>query len=149
MLSWQCQGRLLLCAKVTDELLPCRPLLVPIHALSLLMLRAWPAFSKGDWGPSVHLDCRLAVIRTGKGLIIVHDGISFLGLLDKVDDPMWNIQIARMLELPDLYRRIYDQPFHSPALEQEEANRCVPLYPCLRCTGELGGRSLQARIGLG
>ncbi|XP_013013764.1 CST complex subunit STN1 isoform X4 [Cavia porcellus] len=40
----------------------------------------------------------------------------------KVDDPMWNIQIARMLELPDLYRRIYDQPFHSPALEQEEAN---------------------------
>ncbi|KAM6182777.1 CST complex subunit STN1 [Erethizon dorsatum] len=40
----------------------------------------------------------------------------------KVDDPMWNIQIARMLELPDLYRRVYDQPFHSPALEQEEAS---------------------------
>ncbi|XP_013359527.1 PREDICTED: CST complex subunit STN1 isoform X3 [Chinchilla lanigera] len=40
----------------------------------------------------------------------------------KVDDPMWNIQIARMLELPDLYRRVYDQPFHIPALEQEEAS---------------------------
>lgn len=40
----------------------------------------------------------------------------------KVDDPMWNIQIARMLELPDLYRRVYDQPFHSPASEQEEAS---------------------------
>ncbi|XP_021101181.1 CST complex subunit STN1 isoform X3 [Heterocephalus glaber] len=41
---------------------------------------------------------------------------------DKVDDPMWNIQIARMLELPDLYRRVYDQPFHSQASEQEEAS---------------------------
>ncbi|EHB18560.1 Oligonucleotide/oligosaccharide-binding fold-containing protein 1 [Heterocephalus glaber] len=40
----------------------------------------------------------------------------------KVDDPMWNIQIARMLELPDLYRRVYDQPFHSQASEQEEAS---------------------------
>ncbi|XP_010624766.1 CST complex subunit STN1 isoform X4 [Fukomys damarensis] len=41
---------------------------------------------------------------------------------DKVDDPMWNIQITRMLELPDLYRRVYDQPFHSPASEREEAS---------------------------
>ncbi|KFO32340.1 CST complex subunit STN1 [Fukomys damarensis] len=40
----------------------------------------------------------------------------------KVDDPMWNIQITRMLELPDLYRRVYDQPFHSPASEREEAS---------------------------
>ncbi|XP_027262866.1 CST complex subunit STN1 isoform X1 [Cricetulus griseus] len=39
----------------------------------------------------------------------------------KVDDPVWNIQIARMLELPALYKRIYDQPFRNPALKEEEA----------------------------
>ncbi|OBS69545.1 hypothetical protein A6R68_01982, partial [Neotoma lepida] len=39
----------------------------------------------------------------------------------KVDDPVWNIQIARMLELPALYRRVYDQPFRNPALKEEEA----------------------------
>ncbi|XP_075830456.1 CST complex subunit STN1 isoform X1 [Microtus pennsylvanicus] len=38
----------------------------------------------------------------------------------KVDDPVWNIQTARMLELPVLYRRVYDQPFRSPALTEEE-----------------------------
>ncbi|KAK7810855.1 hypothetical protein U0070_013509 [Myodes glareolus] len=43
-----------------------------------------------------------------------------LGLVDKVDDPVWNIQTARMLELPVLYRRVYDQPFRSPALTEEE-----------------------------
>uniref|UniRef100_A0A8C8ZNK3 CST complex subunit STN1 n=1 Tax=Prolemur simus TaxID=1328070 RepID=A0A8C8ZNK3_PROSS len=39
----------------------------------------------------------------------------------KVDDPVWDIQVARMLELPTLYRKVYDQPFCSPALEKEEA----------------------------
>lgn len=39
----------------------------------------------------------------------------------KVDDPVWSIQIARMLELPALYERVYDQPFRSPALKDEEA----------------------------
>uniref|UniRef100_A0A2K6FDX9 CST complex subunit STN1 n=1 Tax=Propithecus coquereli TaxID=379532 RepID=A0A2K6FDX9_PROCO len=39
----------------------------------------------------------------------------------KVDDPVWNIQVARMLELPTIYRKVYDQPFRSPALEKEEA----------------------------
>ncbi|XP_064451310.1 CST complex subunit STN1 isoform X10 [Mirounga angustirostris] len=38
---------------------------------------------------------------------------------DKVEDPVCNIQIARMLELPSIYRKVYDQPFCSPALEQE------------------------------
>lgn len=38
----------------------------------------------------------------------------------KVDDPVWNIQTARMLELPVLYRRVYDQPFRRPALTEEE-----------------------------
>ncbi|XP_072596036.1 CST complex subunit STN1 isoform X17 [Vulpes vulpes] len=37
----------------------------------------------------------------------------------KVDDPVCNIQIARMLELPSIYRKVYDQPFRIPALEQE------------------------------
>ncbi|XP_008843915.1 CST complex subunit STN1 isoform X2 [Nannospalax galili] len=39
----------------------------------------------------------------------------------KVNDPMWSIQIGRMLELPALYRRVYDQPFCSPALKKEMA----------------------------
>lgn len=39
----------------------------------------------------------------------------------KVDDPVWKIQIARMLELPTIYRRVYDQPFHSPTLDEEAA----------------------------
>ncbi|XDB64923.1 PREDICTED: CST complex subunit STN1 isoform X2 [Capra hircus] len=39
----------------------------------------------------------------------------------KVDDPVCNVQIARMLELPAVYRKVYDQPFHSPALKEDEA----------------------------
>jgi len=49
----------------------------------------------------------------------------------KVEDPVCNIQIARMLELPSIYRKVYDQPFCSPALEQERNwklwNLCCPL----------------------
>ncbi|KAM5321598.1 CST complex subunit STN1 isoform 9-T11 [Glossophaga mutica] len=37
----------------------------------------------------------------------------------KVDDPVCNTQIARMLELPGVYRKVYDQPFRSQALEKE------------------------------
>ncbi|KAM5271569.1 CST complex subunit STN1 [Ctenodactylus gundi] len=55
----------------------------------------------------------------------------------KVDDPMWNIQIARMLELPVLYRRVYDQPFHSPALEQEEILSSPDALDLTRLTGLL------------
>ncbi|XP_021555677.1 CST complex subunit STN1 isoform X2 [Neomonachus schauinslandi] len=40
----------------------------------------------------------------------------------KVEDPVCNIQIARMLELPSIYRKVYDQPFCSPALEQESSD---------------------------
>ena len=39
----------------------------------------------------------------------------------KVDDPVCNVQIARMLEPPAIYRKVYDQPFHSPALKEDEA----------------------------
>ncbi|XP_065779337.1 CST complex subunit STN1 isoform X4 [Muntiacus reevesi] len=39
----------------------------------------------------------------------------------RVDDPVCNVQIARMLELPAIYRKVYDQHFHSPALKEEEA----------------------------
>ncbi|KAL1763467.1 CST complex subunit STN1 isoform X1 [Sigmodon hispidus] len=39
----------------------------------------------------------------------------------KVDDPVWSIQTARMLELPALYKRVYDQPFCNPALKEGEA----------------------------
>ncbi|KAF1544300.1 CST complex subunit STN1, partial [Eudyptes schlegeli] len=32
----------------------------------------------------------------------------------KVDDPVWDVQISRMLELPCLYREVYDKPFQGP-----------------------------------
>ncbi|NWH60360.1 STN1 protein, partial [Geococcyx californianus] len=32
----------------------------------------------------------------------------------KVDDPMCDVQISRMLELPCLYREVYDKPFQGP-----------------------------------
>ncbi|XP_058527429.1 CST complex subunit STN1 isoform X3 [Ochotona princeps] len=44
----------------------------------------------------------------------------------KIDDPMWSIQICRMQELPNIYRRVYDQPFHSPSLEKEETQNSNP-----------------------
>ncbi|XP_064125423.1 CST complex subunit STN1 isoform X8 [Loxodonta africana] len=43
----------------------------------------------------------------------------------KVDDPVWSFQISRMLELPVIYRKVYDQPFHSPALEKEKALKWI------------------------
>ncbi|NXP19867.1 STN1 protein, partial [Scytalopus superciliaris] len=32
----------------------------------------------------------------------------------KVDDPVYDVQISRMLELPCLYREVYDEPFQGP-----------------------------------
>ncbi|KFV59461.1 CST complex subunit STN1 [Tyto alba] len=32
----------------------------------------------------------------------------------KVDDPVYDVQISRMLELPCLYREVYDKPFQAP-----------------------------------
>ncbi|XP_054062668.1 CST complex subunit STN1 isoform X2 [Rissa tridactyla] len=32
----------------------------------------------------------------------------------KVDDPVCDVQISRMMELPCLYREVYDKPFQSP-----------------------------------
>ncbi|XP_038613895.1 CST complex subunit STN1 isoform X1 [Tachyglossus aculeatus] len=39
----------------------------------------------------------------------------------KVNDPVWDVQIARMLELPNIYRKMYDQPFQIPGLMNEKA----------------------------
>ncbi|KAI6066427.1 CST complex subunit STN1 [Aix galericulata] len=36
----------------------------------------------------------------------------------KVDDPVCDVQISRMLELPCLYREVYDKPFQSPGERQ-------------------------------
>ncbi|XP_042674710.1 CST complex subunit STN1 isoform X1 [Centrocercus urophasianus] len=36
----------------------------------------------------------------------------------KVDDPVCDVQISRMLELPCLYREVYDKPFQSPGAGQ-------------------------------
>ncbi|XP_009983253.1 PREDICTED: CST complex subunit STN1 [Tauraco erythrolophus] len=37
----------------------------------------------------------------------------------KVDDPVCDVQISRMLELPCLYREVYDKPFHRSGLESQ------------------------------
>uniref|UniRef100_G1MI03 CST complex subunit STN1 n=1 Tax=Ailuropoda melanoleuca TaxID=9646 RepID=G1MI03_AILME len=54
----------------------------------------------------------------------------------KVDDPVCNIQIARMLELPSIYRKVYDQPFCSPALEQESDPSALDLASLTRLLSE-------------
>ncbi|XP_020644605.3 CST complex subunit STN1 [Pogona vitticeps] len=41
----------------------------------------------------------------------------------KVDDPMFDVQIARMLELPNLYRDIYDTSFQFP--EEVQSGRSI------------------------
>ncbi|KAJ6669091.1 hypothetical protein lerEdw1_007900 [Lerista edwardsae] len=38
----------------------------------------------------------------------------------KVDDPVYDVQISRMLELPCLYRDIYDKPFQYPENGQSD-----------------------------
>ncbi|NXB34437.1 STN1 protein, partial [Eulacestoma nigropectus] len=38
----------------------------------------------------------------------------------KVDDPLCDVQISRMLELPCLYREVYDKPFKGPEETQSE-----------------------------
>uniref|UniRef100_A0A8C5TJL5 CST complex subunit STN1 n=1 Tax=Malurus cyaneus samueli TaxID=2593467 RepID=A0A8C5TJL5_9PASS len=38
----------------------------------------------------------------------------------KVDDPVCDVQISRMLELPCLYREVYDKPFNCPEEIQRE-----------------------------
>ncbi|XP_053439130.1 CST complex subunit STN1 isoform X1 [Nycticebus coucang] len=69
-------------------------------------------------------------IRTYRGQREIHATAYY-----KVDDPVWNIQIARMLELPIIYRKVYDQPFRSPALEKEKAlsNPGAPDLTALTC----------------
>ena len=47
--------------------------------------------------------------------------ISLHDLLNKVNNAVHNIQIVRQLELPIIYGRVYEQPFHSSVLEKEEA----------------------------
>lgn len=41
----------------------------------------------------------------------------FPNVLDKVDDPLMAVQISRMLEMPQLYRKCYDKPFQVPGDE--------------------------------
>ncbi|NXW98824.1 STN1 protein, partial [Larus smithsonianus] len=49
----------------------------------------------------------------------------------KVDDPVCDVQISRMMELPCLYREVYDKPFQSP----EEGQR-YSMYPCSGLEGQ-------------
>ncbi len=37
--------------------------------------------------------------------------------VDKVDDPVMAEQISRMLEMPQMYRKCYDQPFQVPGAD--------------------------------
>uniref|UniRef100_A0A8C0H3I4 CST complex subunit STN1 n=1 Tax=Chelonoidis abingdonii TaxID=106734 RepID=A0A8C0H3I4_CHEAB len=56
----------------------------------------------------------------------------------KVDDPMCEVQISRMLELPCLYREVYDKPFKIP--EDKAMN---PPFQCAP-----GGLNLRSSIDL-
>ncbi|NXV29569.1 STN1 protein, partial [Rissa tridactyla] len=49
----------------------------------------------------------------------------------KVDDPVCDVQISRIMELPCLYREVYDKPFQSP----EEGQR-YSMYPCSGLEGQ-------------
>ncbi|XP_054975603.1 CST complex subunit STN1 isoform X2 [Sorex araneus] len=58
----------------------------------------------------------------------------------KVDDPMFRTQIARMQELPPLYRQVYDQPFHCAALEKEKTQSDPSSLDLLSLTGLLSDK---------
>ncbi|KFQ85749.1 CST complex subunit STN1 [Phoenicopterus ruber ruber] len=61
----------------------------------------------------------------------------------KVDDPVCDVQISRMLELPCLYREVYDKPFQGP----EEGQR--PLASSKKSRGfeqDLGGQSFSINM---
>ncbi|KFW06507.1 CST complex subunit STN1 [Eurypyga helias] len=52
----------------------------------------------------------------------------------KVDDPLCDVQISRMLELPCLYREVYDKPFQGP--EEGQSNISWLLTPSVfLCSG--------------
>ncbi|XP_045147488.1 CST complex subunit STN1 [Echinops telfairi] len=69
--------------------------------------------TKIDIGDLLHIR---GYIRTYREAREVHATVYY-----KVDDPVWSIQIARMLEVPAVYRKVYDQPCQSPTLEKAEA----------------------------
>ncbi|XP_019411859.1 PREDICTED: CST complex subunit STN1 isoform X3 [Crocodylus porosus] len=46
----------------------------------------------------------------------------------KVDDPMYDVQISRMLELPYLYREVYDKPFQMPQEAQSDPNFSMDMF---------------------
>nr|XP_015202896.1 PREDICTED: CST complex subunit STN1 isoform X1 [Lepisosteus oculatus]XP_015202898.1 PREDICTED: CST complex subunit STN1 isoform X1 [Lepisosteus oculatus] len=48
----------------------------------------------------------------------------YLDILDKVEDPVLAVQISRMMEVPQLYRRFYDKPFQVPHGLQERSSDC-------------------------
>ncbi|NWQ72779.1 STN1 protein, partial [Columbina picui] len=52
----------------------------------------------------------------------------------KVDDPVCDVQISRMLELPCLYREVYDKPFQGP--EYISCLLTCSLYPCSGLEGQ-------------
>ncbi|KFQ81986.1 CST complex subunit STN1 [Phaethon lepturus] len=61
----------------------------------------------------------------------------------KVDDPVCDVQISRMLELPCLYREVYDKPFQGP----EEGQR--PLASSKESWGleqDLGGQNFSINM---
>ncbi|KAF7253923.1 CST complex subunit STN1 [Varanus komodoensis] len=61
----------------------------------------------------------------------------------KINDPMFEVQISRMLKLPHLYRDIYDKPFHF----QEEAQRSVKVSTLIWAQKHAGSQYKQAKTG--
>ncbi|KFO88493.1 CST complex subunit STN1 [Buceros rhinoceros silvestris] len=54
----------------------------------------------------------------------------------KVDDPVCDVQISRMLELPCLYKEVYDKPFQGPKEGQRFLkDLCLLTCSVYRCSG--------------
>ncbi|KAK2530605.1 Obfc1 [Columba guinea] len=69
------------------------------------------AHGKGDGHLLYHTSSRASAALEKQLLFAV---VCIIHAIDKVDDPVCDVQISRMLELPCLYREVYDKPFQGP-----------------------------------
>ncbi|NWH55347.1 STN1 protein, partial [Fregata magnificens] len=64
----------------------------------------------------------------------------------KVDDPVCDVQISRMLELPCLYREVYDKPFQGPEEEQRPLASSKESWDFVQDLGGLEGQNFSINM---
>ncbi|MEE6485885.1 hypothetical protein FKM82_014442 [Ascaphus truei] len=70
----------------------------------------------------------------------------------KEDDPMFDMQIARMLDLPYLYRHVYDRPFQilqhmkDPSQELTDAEKGCHFLHILNCVRQRYGSNITENV---